>query len=103
MGKASRYKRDGRVSTAAVLRAHDHGELVCSNCGWLVSPNEMSFSTELGGEVVVSCYQCAPGLMQVLDQVYESGRRFRDGWLSHCAGGVNCFEGYTMRDLGSSS
>jgi hypothetical protein len=97
MGRASASKRARRAGAAGAVRSHDLGDLVCTNCGRSISPNETSFSTDWGDALVVSCYQCAPALMEVLDHVFDSGRRFRDGWLSHCAGGVDCFEGYQMR------
>lgn len=97
MGRASRSKRDRRD----LLALHDAGQLVCGNCRHGISPNEVSFSCEVhfadGPELVVSCYQCAPALMLVLDETFGTGRTFQDGWLRHCAGGVNCFGGYDMR------
>lgn len=97
MGKASRAKRDRRD----LLSLHDAGRLVCGNCGHGISPNEVSFSCDVGcddgHELLVSCYLCAPSLMVLLDELFGSGRTFQDGWQLHCAGGVDCFDGYTMR------
>jgi hypothetical protein len=93
VGKSSRVKRDRREGYGPdVGRAHDAGELCCSNCGAEISPNEMSFSTEFGDELLVSCYRCAPGLMEVFDAMFGTGRGFREGWLHHCAGEVDAFE-----------
>ncbi|MFZ0252148.1 MAG: hypothetical protein WAL61_19550 [Acidimicrobiales bacterium] len=97
MGKASRSHNRRAAAAAAVFAAHDDEQLVCTNCGRVISANETSFSTDWGDDLLVSCYLCAPALMEVLDQYFDSGRRFRDGWQLHCAGGVDCFSGYTMR------
>ena len=97
MGRASRAKRDRRE----LLALHDAGDLVCGNCGHGISPNEISFSCDVnftdGVELLVSCYRCAPSLMLVLDEMFGTGRTFQDGWQRHCAGGVDCFDGYDMR------
>lgn len=103
MGRASRRKQQRRAADGAeVLRmAHDLGDLVCSNCGRQISPNEMSFSTEFGDAgALVSCFVCAPALMEVLDAALGTGRCFRDGWARHCSGEVDAFDGYVMRREG---
>lgn len=98
MGRASRTKRLRKTRVAEMQWSHDNGELVCTNCRREISPNELSFSCDWDGGLVVSCYGCAPGLMEVLDMgVFGGGTRFQDGWRRHCAGEVDCFEGYRMR------
>lgn len=81
-----------------VRTLHRAGALRCGNCGGSISPNELSFSCDLacddGSELLVSCYRCAPALMEVLDDLFESGRTFRDGWQAHCAGAVDSFGSY---------
>lgn len=99
MGRRSgavRRRRD------VVSMEHDAGVLVCSNCGHVVSPNEISFSCDFDGGLLVSCFLCAPALMEVLDTAFASGTTYRDGWRRHCAGEVDCFDGYVMRGSSSS-
>lgn len=89
MGRGSRSKRE-RVRD--VQRDHDSGVLRCSNCGVVISPNSRSFSADMPWGLVVSCYRCAPALMQVLDDLLGTGRAFQEGWLLHCAGDDTALE-----------
>jgi len=96
MGRASRMKRLRR-SEGVVLQFPKSLELLCSNCDDVISPNEISFSCDWDGGQLNACNECAPSLMELLDNVMEAGSTYRDGWVRHCAGEVDCFAGYTMR------
>jgi len=95
MGRSSRIKRERRRA-GGMQRVHDAGELRCDNCRRAISPNEVSFSCGMPWGLVVSCYGCAPGLMQVFDQLFETGTQFQECWLHHCAGDGNAFDDLRM-------